>query len=429
MASENNREYLDKNEEKDSNISFRQILDFAWALRYWIVLSVIFSLGVAYIIVRKTTPIYKRTASILLVNNENNASSSSELALVAELTGKSFSQKIENEMVILKSATLMRNVVDELKVNIRYLKVDAFRNKDQYRYSPVELIYVKGEGQSKVPAFNIEISIEDENTYKVDEFELAKHYGIYDYEHEIFKFGERIACSSGYFIINYDATKSNGYSDILITVADPADVAAKYAEKLVVENAKTSSSRMANASDIISISLEDSSPLRAEDILNTLITMYNREAKSFKNISVTNTITFIDERLTKLEGELGTVESNITQYREQKSILNVESQSQIALTSDLQYEDKLTGITTQLKLLEMISDNMKSHKNEHTILPANIGISDAGLSGSIELYNQLLIECNRLLASSTATNPRVVSATQQLDQIRESIVLSIQNLQ
>lgn len=63
---------------------------------------------------------------------------------------------------------------------------------------------------------------------------------------------------------------------------------------------------MANkASTIINLTLQDVSIPRAEDVINTLISVYNTDAINDKNQIVMNTSNFINDRLIVIEKELG----------------------------------------------------------------------------------------------------------------------------
>src|SRR5574344_2308282 len=102
-----------------SNFNIRDFVLFFWRLKYWIVASVAVALVIAYFIGKIATPVYTRSTSAILVN-ENEGSG--ELALLGDLTGKSVSKKIDNEIFILSSPSLMNKVVEELGLNTRYFQ-------------------------------------------------------------------------------------------------------------------------------------------------------------------------------------------------------------------------------------------------------------------------------------------------------------------
>ncbi len=182
--------------------------------------------------------------------------------------------------------------------------------------------------------------------------------------------------------------------------------------------------------DVISLTMKDSKPERADDILNALIEKYNDEAREYKNASVLSTIEFIDTRLETISEELGKVESNYRNYQTSRTLVNIEAQSQLTLTSDMQYENQLTEIRLQQSILKMIKEDLNHMKEgEYKVIPSNIGLSDAGLNQVISNYNTLVAERNRLVANSSTSNPRVRNVDLQLSDGRNAIVLSIANLE
>ena len=59
------------------------------------------------------------------------------------------------------------------------------------------------------------------------------------------------------------------------------------------------------------------------------------------------------------------------------------------------------------------------------IIPANIGLSDNGLSTLIRLYNEMLTERKRLLRTSSESNPAVVNLDTSLEATRKNIQTSV----
>ncbi|MDL2228596.1 hypothetical protein LJC30_06895, partial [Odoribacter sp. OttesenSCG-928-L07] len=426
MNENNNSGYSKVENNQEATINLRQIVDTIWSLRYWIVLSVVIALITSYLIIKMTTPMYERKTSILLVNDDGKGNLTGEMALIAEITGSSVSQKIENEMFILKSTPLMLNVVEDLGLNVQYVKVGILRDSELYKNSPIHFEYVKNNNNEAIPNIKLTINIIDYYTYSIESFELNDE-SVY-FENNQFAFDDAIACENGYFTIaKTEYFSAEEYGSLKIKVIDTSKCAREYTKILTAEN--TGASRAGKGSDIITLTLKDSDPRRAEDILNTLISKYNEDSKTFRTQSVNSTLHFITERLNTIEQELGLVESDITQYRADQSIVNVESQSQLVLSSDVKYEQELIAMETQISLLKMIKDNLNSQQRKYDIIPANIGISDLGLNNTIEQYNLMIIDYNRLLASSSENNPKVVNAGLQLNQMRESIDLTISNLE
>ena len=112
---EHNNEY--NNLEEEQSINIRELLEFVWRLRWWVAASAFVMVCLAFLYVRMQTPIYERTSWIMMNKNDGN---NAELNLLSEFTGRTTAKKIDNELFIIKSPTMMSNVVKELGLNTSY---------------------------------------------------------------------------------------------------------------------------------------------------------------------------------------------------------------------------------------------------------------------------------------------------------------------
>ena len=113
------QEYLQDEEEK-SSFDIKQIYTILVLNWKWFVLSIIICLGVAYIYLRYTTPIYQAQAKLLIKdetqsrNRGNSIMNTSNLGIISNSTG------IDNEMEILSSCNLAQQAVTDLKLYVTY---------------------------------------------------------------------------------------------------------------------------------------------------------------------------------------------------------------------------------------------------------------------------------------------------------------------
>ena len=426
-------------EEQKSNFSIRDFVLFFWRLKYWIIASVAVALLVAYFYGKITTPIYTRSTSAILIN-ENEGSG--ELALLSDLTGNRVSKKIDNEVFILSSPSLMKKVVEELDLNTRYYQyripifhssIRFFRtllNVKEYEFykdSPYSFHLITDNlfPEEMLPgSITVEFKAIDSKTYKIREVKVNGKK--VDLQENKVQYGSQIRFDGFTFSIEMVNSAEMRDGDIyLCTWSKPYAMAQNLAAALTVE---ARGSRTVK-SDVMVLTIEDSKPRRAEDILNTLITKYNSDARSFKNTVSINTIAFIDTRLQAISKELGEVETDYRNYQSSNVLVNLESQSELTMTSDMQYENQLTEVRLQEKILDMVKEYLsQTPAGEYRVIPSNIGVADNGLNSIIGQYNVLVAERNRLISNSSATNPRVLNMNQQLEGGRESIDLTVNNL-
>lgn len=123
----------------EEQINIQEIL-FRYLIHWpWFVVSVIVCVALAWGYLRLTTPIYNISATVLIKDEKKSggANMSSEMEKMGLNGFVSSSSNIENEIEVLKSRTLAREVVSSLGLFVTYIDEDKFPNKELYRTSPV----------------------------------------------------------------------------------------------------------------------------------------------------------------------------------------------------------------------------------------------------------------------------------------------------
>ena len=192
----------------------------------------------------------------------------------------------------------------------------------------------------------------------------------------------------------------------------PFSVAKGYANSLLVApTSKTTS--------VVVISLKNTNPRRGKDFINKLLEMYNINANNDKNEVAQKTAEFIDERIGIISKELGSTEQDLENFKRTAGITDLSSEAQIALTGNAEYEKKRVENQTQINLIVDLQKYLQG--NEYEVLPANVGLQDGGLVGAISRYNEMLIERNRLLRTSTESNPAIVNLNTSIRAMRSNV--------
>jgi hypothetical protein len=152
----NNSDFLPSDQYEGDPIDVRELL-FAFLRNwYWILLFVVLGFFGARLYLRYTVPIYQANGKILI--KEEESSGLSEEAVLQEIGILKPSSNIENEIQILKSRTLMQEVMEDLGLNVEYLGLGRLRNTDLYQHSPVVVDSVCwGEGSAQA-TLDIEVN-------------------------------------------------------------------------------------------------------------------------------------------------------------------------------------------------------------------------------------------------------------------------------
>ena len=85
---------------------------------------------------------------------------------------------------------------------------------------------------------------------------------------------------------------------------------------------------------------------RAEDILNTLISVYNENWVKDKNQIAISTSMFINDRLGVIEGELGSVDENISTYKSENLLPDVQAASSLYLAQSSETNSRILTLNS-----------------------------------------------------------------------------------
>ncbi len=174
-------------------------------------------------------------------------------------------------------------------------------------------------------------------------------------------------------------------------------------------------------SDIIILLFENENKQRGYDFLNTIMSTYNRYSRNVKVKEATINAKFVKERLDTITTELAYLEHQIETYKKQNNIPEPALYAKATVTGYQELESIILETETRLKMLDYVVDYMKNPLNEYASVPAIEGIGEK----SIALYNQLVLDRQRLLLSSEKENPALILADKQLTEQRKMLLEAI----
>ena len=115
------------------------------------------------------------------------------------------------------------------------------------------------------------------------------------------------------------------------------------------------------------------------------------------------------------------MEHRIEVYKKQNNIPEPALYAKAAITGYQELESTILETEARLKILDYVVDYMKNPLNEYTSVPAIEGVGEK----SIALYNQLVLDRQRLLLSSEKDNPALILANKQLAEQRKMLMEAI----
>lgn len=385
----------------------------------WFILSALVFLSLAFLYIRYSTYVYQSEATILIKDTNNG--SLSELAAFEDLGlgGAGLSKSdFENEIEILKSKRLISEVVRDLNLNVKYYREGNVKSSEVFLETPCTVTVVSLKDSS--PYFLKSLYIKP---ISVKEFIIKDSE---DAQESTYSFGDILNLDFGELVVNSTTIRSRrsdkkGFNDfILVSISSVSQAVIDLKNNLNIEAANKNSS-------VLKISFNSSAPNKSEAILNTLIDVYNNDAIQDRNLVSANTAKFIDRRLEIITSELDSVETKNVNFREDKNVTDIATEGQLFLQSKTELERKRLEVSTKIGLASAMNELLQNG-SDNELLPVNLGLSGDGLATSIQEYNNLILEKERLLKSSTSANPVIITLDNQLKQLRSSITSSLDNV-
>ena len=410
----------------EEQIDFRALL-FKYIIHWpWFVGAVLLCLVGAWFYLHLATPIYNISATVLIKDEKKGggAGLSSELEDMGLSGLMTSSKNIDNELEVLRSKTLVKEVVNQLGLYITYKDEDEFPAKGLYKTSPVQVSLTPQEAEKLNAPMMVEMTLQPEGSMDVNvtvgEKGYQKHFeklpAIFPTDEGTLAFFQAVDS-----VTLQDGTRvpqiEKDVRHITATINKPMRVARDYCKSLsIAPTSKTTS--------VAVISLKNSSLQRGQDFINQLLEMYNRNTNNDKNEIAQKTAEFIDERIGIISKELGSTEANLESFKRDAGITDLTSEAQIALAGNAEYEKKSVENRTQISLVNDLRKYLRG--NEYEVLPSNVGLQDAALIGAIERYNEMLIERKRLLRTSTENNPTIVNLDTSIRAMKANVQATLE---
>lgn len=402
--------------EEQEGVDIQELLFKYLAYWKWIAASIVFCLICAFVYLRYSVPVYSVSSTVLLKDDKKGGGMDEMNALQdwGVISGKN---NVDNEIEIFRSKNLIRMVVSDLKLYTKYYSLGHISSIDLYRKSPLLVDATHGTLDSLRYTIKLMVKMTTSGALDIDGMIRDKPFKAhFDKLPAVLQTSEGLLTLTKNSAVNLEKD-----ANLEIYVSNPSVVARGYAARLgVAPTSKTTS--------VIQMSITEVNVTRGIDFLNCLVDMYNRDAIEDKNRVALNTEIFINDRLQKLNGELGVAERDLEKYKKQERITNIQADAQLALQENSEYKKKLVEVETQLNLANYLDDYMKKNSDKTKLVPANVGIQDQTLQALTQQYNTCLLEKDRLLQTSSVKNPAVSTLQNTINALYTNILSSLHSV-
>ncbi len=288
-----------------NSFSIRDLLFRYRSKWYWFLISslICFSLATLYLCVANKK--YKVEATILLRQNNSGPAllDKSLIDLGMGITDKD----VEDEMQVLSSQTIIRNVILDLNIQTEYFQKQGWRYVELYPIIPVKL---------QAPAqFND--TARYRVVFKIDRSEkgytVRFKYDDISREYQVANFSEPIRTPVGEFKFK-QISPLEGANTYKIVSYPIRNLIEDYCEDIKV-------SAVLKRSNAIGISTNSACVKKSQAFLDKLVELYNQHDVDDKNELAKVTAHLIDERLKLIGGELQKVEAELKNDKNNTDLL------------------------------------------------------------------------------------------------------------
>lgn len=399
--------------DNEQTIRISEIFYMCLSKWYWFLVSLILALVVAFFYVKFTPPTYVRSASIM-IKDDSKGSLSAESAF-AEIGLMQTKTNVTNEIISMKSTDVMTEIVKRLDLDVEYKTDGKFYDPVLYgRSLPVSVLFYDL-GKNETASFVLQ---QVDSLYTLGSFVLkGEKLEVPDIRGAV---GDTIQTPVGRLGIKTNPYYLGGSfaNPIMVSKRTLESVVAAYTNVLNIKLREEKSS-------VIDLSLTDVSTKRAEDILNTLIAVYNEKWVQDRNMVAVSTSNFIDERLAIIEKELSNVEDEISSYKSKHLLPDLDAVSSMYMSQSSNTSARILELNTQISMARYVKSYMSSSNDRYRLFPVNAGLDDSSISTQVANYNAMVLERNSLAANSSETNPLVADMDETLKTLHFAILSSI----
>lgn len=404
----------------DDSLRIKEFFYLCLAKWRWFVISALLCVGVAVFYILCTPPVYTRSAFLMVKEDTKGKAVGSEVAsMFADLGMGQMNANVNNELLAMRMPSVIREVIKRLGLDTDY-RVSSFLHKETLygKELPVKLALPELEDAESV-SFTIQLL--PDGKVELDDFKSSER----ELENETVTgalndtlqtpLGKIVPISTPF----YSATEE--YPLIYFSHTNLYDCVDGCIENLAAELSSEDAT-------VIELSYKDVSIARAEEVLNTVIAVYNEEWMKDKNQVMVSTSRFISERLEALEHELGKVDTDISTFKSENLLPDAEKASMLFMEQMQETNNRLIAIGTQATIAKYIRDYLSGGKMRNRLVPVNLGLENTDIEGLIAEYNAVQLKRNNLITNSSEQNPLIADLDQSLAAMRSSIISSVDNL-
>lgn len=401
----------------DDMLSLREILDMVLGNWKWFVLSAIVALAIARVYLATKPNIYQRQAVMLVKDDAGGGGRRAAVGTDAlmQLNGVMAGSSVKNEVYILRSHQLMREVVRNLHLDVLYTMKKRLQDVSLYDVKPFEIQFMD-EGDAQVSTFTVKVL----NKRECKISNIQSRQGEIAFE-KIVRFGQMVKTPVGALTIIPDPQHLDKFIDKNITVTH---LDMERASNMI--GARISTGEVDRESTLVRIVCTDTNIKRADDILAALLDAYKRSIISDKNLIAQSTADFIDERIKIISKDLSRVEGDMASFKQRNNLVDLSQNAQTYLAQSSTARQRTIQLQAQQSTISYLINHLRANSEGNALIPTLSGLTDAGIQMQISQYNDMMLNRNKLVENSGENSSTIKELDSNLRQRKQAILASLQ---
>jgi len=375
----------------------------------FVFLSLVIAVGVAYIKIRYSVPLYHTQASILVQEEEYNNGSSRDTRF-QDLMESGQTGNIGNEVRILKSTPVLERVVKALDLQTIYYNIGTIKSS---------LLYPEA-------AFTMDIIHETDSNAGIDLSVTV----LNDQQFSLKKDGPKY-----YFGQPFDYA---GNRIVLVRKTD--HILSGYATpqfEIIHRPARSAAGSLINGlavglpeegTTILTLAFNSENTELGINVINCLMRVYDSLKIEDKNRISNNTLQFIDGQLAALQTQLSNVEGKSKGFMVENDAYDVSGQTKVYMDNIQDLGKQEAQQQVKLAVLDMLINYVNDPKNHDKLVPTNLGVEEPVITQFVTQYNQLELQREANLKTTKPDNQLIKNMDVSLEKIRGDLWQALRNV-
>ncbi len=399
-------------------------------LKNWLIYAICLFLSFAVAVYKnKTSPKVYKVGTYIILQDEERNSYMNPAQLFRGFGMFSGEKNFENEIIIIKSTTVIKNAIKNLDFRVSYFEKNRFGKNEYYKNSPFIVTFDENHPQ---PA-NLKIYVRFLNNSRILVSAEGEKVQMYSYaEDKVLYDAERIKLNKEYSI--GDLIENEYYKFKIINNIKASELVGKefyfyfnniYHLVYIYKNG-LEIYPYSERSTVAVITLEGANPNKIIDFLNSLTEEYLKKNLERKNHIAQSTVEYISSQLKEIVDTLNYTEVKLQEFRARNRVISV-SDKATRIHDQLQnLESEKAQILIKYKYYKYIDDYFQENKDLADLLaPSAMGIDDPLLNNLIIELTNLTNEKNSLLTNNQQKSPYLKQLSIKIENLKNNIYENI----